>query len=168
MKKLSLIMAFMLTALVASAQSLVGSWVTDLGDSDKEPMLCTITYNADNSLALNIRSDINDPDMGVITLAITVKGTYKQKGKTLTLKFDKNSLDLKIAKMNLKPEMKQALEDNPALREQFEGLITNALNEGSKTMVDEFPLNGDTTIKELTAKHLVLVEEGDTVIFTRK
>ena len=168
MKKLSMIMAFMLTALVASAQSLVGSWVTDLGDSDKEPMLCTITYNADNSLALHIRSDINDPDMGVITLAITVKGTYKQKGKTLTLKFDKNSLDLKIAKMNLKPEMKQALEDNPALREQFEGLITNALNEGSKTMVDEFPLNGDTTIKELTAKHLVLVEEGDTVIFTRK
>ena len=168
MKKLSLIMAFMLTALVASAQSLTGSWVTDLGDSDKEPMLCTITYNADNSLALHIRSDINDPDMGVITLAITVKGTYKQKGKTLTLKFDKNSLDLKIAKMNLKPEMKQALEDNPALREQFEGLITNALNEGSKTMVDEFPLNGDTTIKELTAKHLVLVEEGDTVIFTRK
>lgn len=168
MKKLSLIMAFMLTVLVASAQSLTGSWVTDLGDSDKEPMLCTITYNADNSLALHIRSDINDPDMGVITLAITVKGTYKQKGKTLTLKFDKNSLDLKIAKMNLKPEMKQALEDNPALREQFEGLITNALNEGSKTMVDEFPLNGDTTIKELTAKHLVLVEEGDTVIFTRK
>lgn len=168
MKKLSMIMAFMLTALVASAQSLVGSWVTDLGDSDKEPMLCTITYNADNSLALNIRSDINDPDMGVITLAITVKGIYKQKGKTLTLKFDKNSLDLKIAKMNLKPEMKQALEDNPALREQFEGLITNALNEGSATMVDEFPLNGDTTIKELTAKHLVLVEEGDTVIFTRK
>lgn len=168
MKKLSMIMAFMLTALVASAQSLVGSWVTDLGDSDKEPMLCTITYNADNSLALNIKSDINDPDMGVITLAITVKGIYKQKGKTLTLKFDKNSLDLKIAKMNLKPEMKQALEDNPALREQFEGLITNALNEGSKTMVDEFPLKGDTTIKELTAKHLVLVEEGDTVIFTRK
>lgn len=168
MKKLSLLMAFMLTALVASAQSLVGSWVTDLGDSDKEPMLCTITYNADNSLALHIRSDINDPDMGVITLAITVKGIYKQKGKTLTLKFDKNSLDLKIAKMNLKPEMKQALEDNPALREQFEGLITNALNEGSKTMVDEFPLKGDTTIKELTAKHLVLVEEGDTVIFTRK
>ena len=161
-------MAFMLTALVASAQSLTGSWMTDLGDSDKEPMLCTITYNADNSLALNIRSDINDPDMGVITLAITVKGTYKQKGKTLTLKFDKNSLDLKIAKMNLKPEMKQALEDNPALREQFEGLITNALNEGSATMVEEFPLNGDTTIKELTAKHLVLVEEGDTVIFTRK
>ncbi len=161
-------MAFMLTALVASAQSLTGSWVTDLGDSDKEPMLCTITYNADNSLALHIRSDINDPDMGVITLAITVKGTYKQKGKTLTLKFDKNSLDLKIAKMNLKPEMKQALEDNPALREQFEGLITNALNEGSATMVEEFPLNGDTTIKELTAKHLVLVEEGDTVIFTRK
>ena len=168
MKKLSMLMAFMLTVLVASAQSLTGSWVTDLGDSDKEPMLCTITYNADNSLALHIRSDINDPDMGVITLAITVKGTYKQKGKTLTLKFDKNSLDLKIAKMNLKPEMKQALEDNPALREQFEGLITNALNEGSKTMVDEFPLNGDTTIKELTAKHLVLVEEGDTVIFTRK
>lgn len=168
MKKLSLIMAFMLTALVASAQSLTGSWVTDLGDSDKEPMLCTITYNADNSLALHIRSDINDPDMGVITLVITVKGIYKQKGKTLTLKFDKNSLDLKIAKMNLKPEMKQALEDNPALREQFEGLITNALNEGSKTMVDEFPLKGDTTIKELTAKHLVLVEEGDTVIFTRK
>ena len=168
MKKLSMIMAFMLTALVASAQSLTGSWVTDLGDSDKEPMLCTITYNADNSLALHIRSDINDPDMGVITLAITVKGTYKQKGKTLTLKFDKNSLDLKIAKMNLKPEMKQALEDNPALREQFEGLITNALNEGSATMVEEFPLNGDTTIKELTAKHLVLVEEGDTVIFTRK
>ena len=168
MKKLSMLMAFMLTVLVASAQSLTGSWVTDLGDSDKEPMLCTITYNADNSLALHIRSDINDPDMGVITLAITVKGIYKQKGKTLTLKFDKNSLDLKIAKMNLKPEMKQALEDNPALREQFEGLITNALNEGSKTMVDEFPLNGDTTIKELTAKHLVLVEEGDTVIFTRK
>ena len=168
MKKLSMLMAFMLTVLVASAQSLTGSWVTDLGDSDKEPMLCTITYNADNSLALNIQSDINDPDMGVITLAITVKGTYKQKGKTLTLKFDKNSLDLKIAKMNLKPEMKQALEDNPALREQFEGLITNALNEGSKTMVDEFPLNGDTTIKELTAKHLVLKEEGDTVIFTRK
>lgn len=168
MKKLSMLMAFMLTALVASAQSLTGSWMTDLGDSDKEPMLCTITYNADNSLALNIRSDINDPDMGVITLAITVKGTYKQKGKTLTLKFDKNSLDLKIAKMNLKPEMKQALEDNPALREQFEGLITNALNEGSATMVEEFPLNGDTTIKELTAKHLVLVEEGDTVIFTRK
>ena len=168
MKKLSMIMAFMLTALVASAQSLTGSWVTDLGDSDKEPMLCTITYNADNSLALHIRSDINDPDMGVITLAITVKGIYKQKGKTLTLKFDKNSLDLKIAKMNLKPEMKQALEDNPALREQFEGLITNALNEGSKTMVDEFPLNGNTTIKELTAKHLVLKEEGDTVIFTRK
>ncbi len=168
MKKLSMLMAFMLTALVASAQSLVGSWVTDLGDSDKEPMLCTITYNADNSLALHIRSDINDPDMGVITLAITVKGIYKQKGKTLTLKFDKNSLDLKIAKMNLKPEMKQALEDNPALREQFEGLITNALNEGSATMVEDFPLNGDTTIKELTAKHLVLVEEGDTVIFTRK
>ena len=168
MKKLSMLMAFMLTALVASAQSLTGSWVTDLGDSDKEPMLCTITYNADNSLALHIRSDINDPDMGVITLAITVKGIYKQKGKTLTLKFDKNSLDLKIAKMNLKPEMKQALEDNPALREQFEGLITNALKEGSKTMVDDFPLKGDTTIKELTAKHLVLVEEGDTVIFTRK
>lgn len=168
MKKLSLIMAFMLTALVASAQSLVGSWVTDLGDSDKEPMLCTITYNADNSLALHIRSDINDPDMGVITLAITVKGIYKQKGKTLTLKFDKSSLDLKIAKMNLKPEMKQALEDNPALREKFESLIGEALKEGSKTMVDEFPLNGDTTIKELTAKHLVLVEEGDTVIFTRK
>ena len=168
MKKLSMLMAFMLTALVASAQSLTGSWVTDLGDSDKEPMLCTITYNADNSLALHIRSDINDPDMGVITLAITVKGIYKQKGKTLTLKFDKNSLDLKIAKMNLKPEMKQALEDNPALREQFENLIGNALKEGSKTMVDEFPLNGDTTIKELTAKHLVLVEEGDTVIFTRK
>ena len=168
MKKLSMIMAFMLTVLVASAQSLTGSWVTDLGDSDKEPMLCTITYNADNSLALHIRSDINDPDMGVITLAITVKGIYKQKGKTLTLKFDKNSLDLKIAKMNLKPEMKQALEDNPALREQFEGLITNALNEGSATMVEDFPLNGDTTIKELTAKHLVLVEEGDTVIFTRK
>ena len=168
MKKLSLIMAFMLTALVASAQSLVGSWVTDLGDSDKEPMLCTITYNADNSLALHIRSDINDPDMGVITLAITVKGIYKQKGKTLTLKFDKNSLDLKIAKMNLKPEMKQAVEDNPALREKFESLIGEALKEGSKTMVDEFPLNGDTTIKELTSKHLVLVEEGDTVIFTRK
>jgi hypothetical protein len=168
MKKLSMLMAFMLTALVASAQSLVGSWVTDLGDSDKEPMLCTITYNADNSLVLNIRSDINDPDMGVITLAITVKGIYKQKGKTLTLKFDKNSLDLKIAKMNLKPEMKQALEDNPALREKFENLIGEALKEGSKTMVDECPLNGDTTIKELTAKHLVLVEEGDTVIFTRK
>ena len=168
MKKLSLLMAFMLTALVASAQSLAGSWVTDLGDSDKEPMLCTITYNADNSLALNIRSDINDPDMGVITLAITVKGIYKQKGKTLTLKFDKNSLDLKIAKMNLKPEMKQALEDNPALREKFENLIGEALKEGSKTMVDEFPLKGDTTIKELTSKHLVLVEEGDTVIFTRK
>lgn len=168
MKKLSMLMAFMLTALVASAQSLVGSWVTDLGDSDKEPMLCTITYNADNSLALHIRSDINDPDMGVITLAITVKGIYKQNGKTLTLKFDKSTLDLKIAKMNLKPEMKQALEDNPALREQFEGLITNALNEGSATMVDEFPLKGDTTIKELTSKHLVLVEEGDTIIFTRK
>jgi hypothetical protein len=163
-----MLMAFMLTALVASAQSLTGSWVTDLGDSDKEPMLCTITYNADNSLALHIRSDINDPDMGVITLAITVKGIYKQKGKTLTLKFDKNSLDLKIAKMNLKPEMKQALEDNPALREKFENLIGEALKEGSKTMVDEFPLNGDTTIKELTAKHLVLVGEGDTVIFTRK
>ena len=168
MKKLSMLMVFMLTALVASAQSLVGSWVTDLGDSDKEPMLCTITYNADNSLALHIRSDINDPDMGVITLAITVKGIYKQKGKTLTLKFDKNSLDLKIAKMNLKPDMKQALEDNPALREQFESLIGEALKEGSQTMVDEFPLNGNTTIKELTAKHLVLKEEGDTVIFTRK
>ena len=168
MKKLSMLMAFMLTALVASAQSLTGSWVTDLGDSDKEPMLCTITYNADNSLVLNIQSDINDPDMGVITLAITVKGIYKQKGKTLTLKFDKNSLDLKIAKMNLKPEMTQALEDNPALREKFESLIGEALKEGSATMVEEFPLNGDTTIKELTAKHLVLVEEGDTVIFTRK
>ena len=34
MKKLSMLMAFMLTALVASAQSLVGSWVTDLGDNE--------------------------------------------------------------------------------------------------------------------------------------
>ncbi|MBQ1853879.1 MAG: hypothetical protein II136_02735, partial [Prevotella sp.] len=78
MKKLSMIMAFMLTALVASAQSLAGSWVADFGDSDKEPMPCTITYNADNSLVLNIQSDISDPDMGVITLAVTVKGSYKQ------------------------------------------------------------------------------------------
>ena len=168
MKKLSMLMAFMLTALVASAQSLVGSWVTDLGDSDKEPMLCTITYNADNSLALHIRSDINDPDMGVITLAITVKGIYKQKGKTLTLKFDKNSLDLQIAKMNLKPEVQATLDANPAMKFQIMDLLAKGLKDGKESMISDFPLNGDTTIKELTAKHLVLVEEGDTVIFTRK
>lgn len=167
MKKVTLLFVMLLTTLIASAQSIVGNWETTLQDKDTS-ILCLMTFNGNKTMAMKMSTDIVDQDLGTITLAAKVDGTYQKNGETLSLNFDTESITMEIEDLNFKEEVKEMMEANPAIEKQITDMLGEGLKAGLEEMVKSFPLNGDSTIKEVSNQQLILIEGDEDIVFIRK
>ena len=163
-----------------SSPSIIGTWVCNGKDmiEDKEVRQMfqkidfTFTFTAKELTMVfvmdgNIQQNAISMDMG---MKVTAKGTYQKSGNKLSTSFTKTkpSIDLYKFKLNVKPEMKEALESMGMGEEAMRKMINDEMknNDFSDSFKDA---EGELTIEELTANKLVIIgEDGKKMVFHRK
>ena len=167
MKKSFAIFALMLMAAVGmQAQSLIGTWKTVITeDGEKMDM-----YFIFSQRTVTIKGVVTqaDPEVGTITVSVTVPGTYTRSGNTLSIKLNGEQATINIDKMDLNEEMTKALKEMPELKKMLTEGLEKTMSDGKDELVKDLSsLAGEVEIESLTATELILVEDDEKVTFTR-
>ena len=169
MKKLMISLLMLMACSVQGfAADLLGKWKTTIND-DGNDMLCEVTINA-NDLVFAVTASEEDDEMGTLAMLVEIPGTYTRKGNNLRINLQKDRIDIKLKEFKPKnPELKKLLEEDPKAKDAFMVLIESMISAYKDQMMGEGDiLNGEVTIKELTATTLTLEDETDKdITFTR-
>ena len=108
--------------------------------------------------------ETSDPEVGDLAFGLTMPGTYKKNGNTLTLTIDAKQAKGKMEKTIYKGEMADLIKDSPEMKKTIDEMLQKQIDEElKKNFKDEAPFDGDLTIKSLTSTKLVLEDEDETI-----
>jgi len=168
MTKRFIIFAFMLLAAMGmQAQSLMGSWKTTMTDEDDAKMDFYFIFTQST---LNMKGIVSqfDPEVGTVTVSVTVPCTYTRSGDKLTVKSKPNEAKINIDKMDFIGEIAEMMKKDPELKKMIEEQVKKTMEETKGEIVEEFPQGGKLTIVSLTSTKLTLRDDTDeTTSFTK-
>lgn len=170
MKKRMLFFALLLMAAVGvQAQSLTGTWKTaPETDEDGDTSTWIFAFKQNSQFTLGMTMSTSDPEVGTFEFSLTMPGTYKRDGNTLTLNVDPKKSEGKISKMEFSSEMEELFKDNPELKKTIMDMMQKQVDqELKKSFQEELPFDGDLTIQKLTSTTLELTDDDDVIKFTR-
>ena len=166
MKKVFLVLLTCLVAMSMQAQSLNGTWITTMEEEGQNMDFYFIFTQ--RTLTMKGVVNMSDPEVGDITVSVTVPCTYTRKGNKLNVKTSPQTAKLNIDKMKFTSEIEKAVKDNPDLKKMIEDQMKKAMEESKGEIVDGFPNDGELDIVTLTDTKLALRDEtGETINFTR-
>ena len=167
MKRLAIcFLALMVFGVQGWAADLTGKWTTTLEDEGtKLPCVLTIT-KSDLLFAIDVEED---DEMGTISMSIRIPGSYTVDGNKLNIVLKKEGVEMKLGELKPKSEELKALLASPETKDALMGLIEGVLQNYKDQMMGQGNvLDGELTIKEVTATTMTLLdEEGQDVVFTR-
>ena len=100
---------------------------------------------------------------------MTIPGTYKKDGNTLTLTVDVKQAEGKMVKTVYKGEMADLIKDSPEMKKTIDEMLQKQVDEEmKKNFANEVPFDGDLTIKSLTPTKLVLEDGDDEMVFFKQ
>ena len=150
------------------AADLLGKWKTVIEeDGDKIPCVLTITKT---DLLFTVKMVEDDEEMGTIAASINVPGSYTKDGNKLQVNLKKEDVSVKLDEFKPKDkELKKMMEESPEAKDGIIALIEGVIAGYKDQMLgEESFIDGELTIKELTATTLTLQDDGDdTIVFTR-
>lgn len=159
-------MALLLTmAMGMQAQSLLGTWKSNTTtDEDGDKTAWTFIFGQGSKFTLKLTMETSDPEVGDLAFGLTMPGTYKKNGNTLTLTIDAKQAKGKMEKTIYKGEMADLIKDSPEMKKTIDEMLQKQIDEElKKNFKDEAPFDGDLTIKSLTSTKLVLEDEDETI-----
>ncbi len=168
MKKTLFFFVLLLSAMSMSAQSLIGTWSTNLIE-DGQRIPCNLTFANEKDLKMKLFLDFSDPDLGNMTFVVNWNGTYTKKSEQLNLNLNPATADVSLEKTKLKDEVKAAINSDPEMKKEFNQMVKQVIQETKKEVIGEGVLDDTMTIKSLTDKTLVLysAEDKETITFTK-
>ena len=166
MKRILLITCALMAAMIISAQSIQGSWMSPAPFDDND-VQGNIYFTFGNIVELKVIATGKLDEMGSITFSASIPGTYKQEGKILKLNLDSKRSETKIEKMDFKPEVQQYFDQNPDVKKKLIDGMMPIVTEIRDEIAKDLGGNQTMTIKELTATKLILLDEDEPMEFTR-
>lgn len=166
MKKLLTLCISLLAAINLEAQSIIGSWVT-IQEQNGQNIAILFGFEADNSAIMKTIYEINDEDLGVLNLELTVEGTYTLSGKKLTLKLDKNTLETSLGDVEWSDNAKQVIKKDPKQENFLRKTIEDHFAAEKSSYAEDLEENEEMTVISLTKTELVLKSEDDTMTFKK-
>ena len=165
MKKVLFIM-FLLVSMGANAQSLIGTWSTHPEtDEDGDKTSWGLVFHQGNKMILRMTMASNDDEVGSFEFVMDIPGTYKHNGNTLTINVDPQKTTGKMENMVYKGEMAKLIKESPEMKETFEKMIKNQIEEEiTKGFADQAAVSYDVTITKLTANSLFLKGDKDFIV----
>lgn len=178
-KMIVLAMMLSLAVLGASAQKLDGKWYADQAfknlfelDEDSLQMDCVLTFDG-QKIEIAMEVSESDPEIGTIKMAISLPGTYKRSGNTVTTAFEKNDLQFDIVDIQSNdPEMQELMKEGGDTRQLIVSIVKDAVKESNK---EEFGQIGELAdvfkqfdIVSVTDQKLVIEVEDTKLGFDRK
>ena len=149
--------------------SLIGTWKTDVEiDKDGYKGTCFFTFKTGNKVDMKILMEAEDKEVGKMVLGFTIPGSFTRNGQKLTTHFNPKLGKAKIEKIVFTAEVEKLFKDMPSMKNQ---MLKTLQEELDKEMKERFengtPLEGESTIKQLTATKLVLDDGDEIMTFTR-
>jgi len=166
MKKLFALAVLLQMVLAVSAQDITGKWKTTITD-EGQSIPCTMTFSAKGALTVNASMSQKDPEVGTIHINVKFISSYKQEGDKLTVTADPKKSYAEVTSIDFNTALKVAMMAQPGMDKQVVDMMNQELRKRSGDMVKEAPLDGEVTIKEVTDKKLVLVNNGTKIVLTR-
>lgn len=181
MKKKIILLTLMLVILIpgiASAQSLVGTWVCNdkavlgIPETENTAFEFVLTFNPDGTAAMRFNVEVNQEEDGmVLELGLTCSndGAYEKSGNKLDLSFDQKNAKMDVTKMDIQmsAEMESALAAMGMTKQSLIDMTKKSIS--PKDLGVNFDdMSGTMTIERLTATDLVLTEGNTTVTFVRQ
>ena len=156
-------MMFLLVSMGANAQSLIGTWSTQPEvDEDGDKTSWGFVFNQGNKMTLKMTMATMDDEVGSFEFVMSLPGTYKRNGNTLTITIDPSKATGKIENMVYKGEMAELIKQSPEIKGSIENVLkTQVQQEVTKGFADQKSVSYDVSITKLTAKNLTLKGDDD-------
>lgn len=170
MKKRVTLLALMLVAVMSiSAQSLIGTWKTaPTKDKDGDITSWCFIFGQGTQFTLKMTMETSDKEVGDIVFGLTMPGTYKKSGNSVSIKVDPNKSKGKIEKMNFTGEMATLVNESPEMKKTVMDMLQKQVDtELTKSFADQLPFDGDLEIIKLTSTQLDLKSDDEVMKFTR-
>jgi len=152
------------------AQSLLGTWKSEATtDEDGDKTTWAFIFGQGSKFTLKMTLEASDPEIGDLVFGLTIPGTYKKDGNTLTLTVDVKQAEGKMVKTVYKGEMADLIKDSPEMKKTIDEMLQKQVDEEmKKNFANEVPFDGDLTIKSLTPTKLVLEDGDDEMVFFKQ
>lgn len=149
--------------------SLIGTWKTVVEiDKDGYKGTCFFTFKTGNKVDMKILMEAEDKKVGKMLLEYTIPGSFTRNGQKLTIHFNPKLGKAKIEKIVFTAELEKLFKDMPSMKNQMLKTLQEELDKEKKELFENgTPLEGEYTIKQLTATKLVLDDGDDIMTFTR-
>lgn len=102
------LMTVVLTFMTATAQQLPGTWTHNLSQSGLTTQ-SRFHFNADQTLHVDVKADLNRNDIGDISCHGGVDGVWEQRDSVLTINLDMESFDLEFDHMEFAPAIAELI-----------------------------------------------------------
>lgn len=149
--------------------SLIGTWNTVVEtDKDGYKGTCFFTFKTGNKVEMKILMEAEDKEVGKMVLGYTIPGSFTRNGQKLTIHFNPKLGKAKIEKTVFTAEVEKLFKDMPSMKNQILKTLQDGFVKEMKELYDNgTPLEGEFTIKQLTATKLVLDDGDEIMTFTR-
>ena len=165
-KKIWIICLMAFLSISASAQSLIGKWISDVEKDNDGTMVFIFNFKDKTNLEISVECEVSDEDM-VMSFGFTVPGTYKLNGDELNLSLNGKDAKIEIKKLDFKGELAESIKNNSEMKEAMEKLIMAGIEDQKDGLVDKTSMDGDLKISELTDTTLKISDGDDVTVFKR-
>ena len=157
----------LLTVASVSAQEIFGNWKrTEVEKGAKFTMF--LNFVDETNVRFRAKGEIDEPEVGNITVTFTLKGTYAKKKKVLTFNYDKTSAKVTLDDIKFSGALAEAVKDNSELAKTVKKMAASGLDDLKNKMVDELNAHGTYNILSLTPTELKISDEnGEIEQYTR-
>jgi hypothetical protein len=168
-KKLFMFSLMLFAAMSIQAQSLIGTWKTATEiDEDGDATSWTFTFKKGNLMTLKMTMSSSDEEVGAFEFGLSIPGSYKRTGNSLSLSLDPSKANGKIEKMEFKGEMATLINSSAEMKKTVTDMLqTQVDQELKKNFSDELPFDGEIIIVSLTSTTLELQADDELLKFTR-
>ncbi|MBR4365564.1 MAG: hypothetical protein IKP43_02150 [Bacteroidaceae bacterium] len=141
-KLITLAILTLLPMMQMMAQSIEGKWKLadeskkemEIGDGEAQGDVFLIFGQTDVSLIFQI--GYSDDEFGTIGFEVSMPGEYKIEDNVINNSFNEDAADAQINKLDIKNEIKKAMDASPELKAQFITLLTQEFDKNKGTMID--------------------------------
>ena len=171
-KKMMLSLLFFFLTLCASAQSLIGEWVSEM-QQDGAKLTFELTVKDKKNLSITVRTSLYEEDSMDMSFHLTVNGSYTVNDDILRIDFDRENAATKIDKIEFFGEAAQIAKNNPETADFVKKMMESQIDNSKDDLLKELPADGEMKIVKLTDTNLLLdgsdnKDGSDIVEFTRK
>lgn len=165
-KRIAIFALMLMAAVGMQAQSLNGTWKTTMTEDGQKMDF----YFIFTQTSLNMKGvvNMNDPEVGKISVSVNVPCTYTRNSSKLTVKTNPSKAKLNIDKIEFNSEIAAVISQSPEVKKLVETQMKQAMESSKSEIVAGFPQSGQLTILTLTSTKLTLRDEtGETINFTK-